>query len=207
MSVVPGGMPLLASGSHLDETDGACLMEFASILAGERFNDRPRCSDPVLADLVRAVNDEMSTGGRQQLAMTAPVLVGLVGDDRIAPAVVAAAADVALTRTPPSRWSAWRLRRQERRARARLARESAPGRSRVGRLGRRTGSVLYARGPANHAVTRAVSALAGAPDPERDRALSAALTAALGAALLLDGPGQHAGDEVALQEEVQDHHG
>ena len=92
-------MPLLASGSHLDETDGACLMEFASILAGERFSDRPRCSDPVLADLVRAVNDEMSTDGRQQLAMTAPVLVGLVGDDRIAPAVVAAAADVALTRT------------------------------------------------------------------------------------------------------------
>jgi hypothetical protein len=210
VSPVPGGMPLLASGSHLDESDGACLMEFASILAGERFSDRPRCSDPVLADLVRAVNDEMSTDGRQQLAMTAPVLVGLVGDDRIAPAVVAAAADVALTRTPPSRWSAWRLRGQERRARARLARKSPPGpsvrRSAVARLRRRTVSVLYARGPANHAVTRAVSALASAPRPERDRALGAALTAALGAALLLDGPGQHAGDEVALQEEVQDHH-
>lgn len=210
VSPVPGSLPLLDSGSHLDETDGACLMEFASVLAGERFSDRPHCSDPVLADLVRAVNDEMSTDGRQQLAMTAPIIIGLVGDDRIAPAVVAAAADVALTRTPPSRWSAWRLRGQERRARARLARESPPEPSSPGsalrRLGRRTVSVLYARGPANHAVSRAVSALASAPHPERDRALGAALTAALRAALLLDGPGQHAGDEMALQEEVQDHH-
>jgi hypothetical protein len=207
VSSVPGGMPLLASGSHLDETDGACLMEFASILAGERFSDRPRCSDPVLADLVRAVNDGMSPDGRQALAATAPSIVGLVGDDRIAPAVVAAAADVALAHEPPSRWSAWRLRRQERRAHARLDRESRhrPATDR-GRVVHRTAAVLYARGPASHAVSRAVSVLAVGPRQQRDLALRTALTEALRAALLLDGPGQHAGDEVPLQEEVQHHH-
>ncbi len=211
MCPVPTGLPMLAPGAHIDETDGVCLMEYTSILAGEPFTDRPRCSDPVLADLVRAVNDEMSTDGRQRLVRAAPSIVGLVGDDRIAPAVVAAATDVALAHTRPSRWSAWRLRQHERRARARLAGEShqpaVARRTPLGRLRRRFAAAVYARGPASHAISRAVSVLAVGPRAERDLALRTALTEALHAALLLDGAGEHAGDEVALQEEVQHHHG
>ncbi len=211
MHPVPTGLPTLTPGAHLDETDGVCLMEYTSILAGERFSDRPRCSDPVLADLVRAVNDEMSTDGRQRLVLAAPSIVGLVGDDRIAPTVVAAATDVALARTRSSRWSRWRLRQHERRARARLARESrqpehADRMTARRRIARRFAAAVYARGPASHAVSRAVSVLAVGPRAERDLALRTALTEALQAALLLDGAGEHPGDEVALQEEVQHHH-
>lgn len=46
-------------------------MEFTSILAGERFSDHPRCTDPVLATVARTVNDYSTDGGRQRLAVLA----------------------------------------------------------------------------------------------------------------------------------------
>jgi hypothetical protein len=46
-------------------------MEYTSIIAGERFSDHPRCTDPALAAVARAVNDYSSDAGRQQLAALA----------------------------------------------------------------------------------------------------------------------------------------
>lgn len=185
MANLPAGMPVLEAGAHLDPTDGACLMELTSLLAGERFTDRPHCADPVLAELVRDVNDAISFDGRQRLASTAPYMIGLVGDDRIAPAVVAAVAGVALSRSALPQRSRTRLHRQERRARARLARTQHDAGRRVQiarRLRRRLSAAVYARGPGSRAVTRTVLEMSVVGGAERDRALHEALVAALDAA-------------------------
>jgi hypothetical protein len=46
-------------------------MEYTSTLAGERWTDSPRCTDPVLAAVARAVNDYTSERGRSRLAVLA----------------------------------------------------------------------------------------------------------------------------------------
>lgn len=56
---VPDFMPVLKRGRHISPADGACMMEYISVLAGERFSDRPACVHPVLAHMARAVNDYM----------------------------------------------------------------------------------------------------------------------------------------------------
>jgi hypothetical protein len=51
-------------------------MELASMLAGERFTDRPRCVDPVLAAYLRAFNDRLGHRDRQRLVPYAARVVG-----------------------------------------------------------------------------------------------------------------------------------
>ena len=70
------GLPALAAGSHLRPEQGACVMEYVSVLAGERFGDRPRCVDRRLASLARAVNDTVGDTARPRLALLAPALIG-----------------------------------------------------------------------------------------------------------------------------------
>lgn len=79
---VPDGVPVLSRGSHRSPRRGACFMEFASFLAGERWSDHPSCTHPLLAHLARRVNDHMSHAGRQQLVPLIPLVVGRHGDDR-----------------------------------------------------------------------------------------------------------------------------
>ena len=43
----------LGRGKHASPTDGVCVMELSSMLAGERFSDRPRSVCPVIASLLR----------------------------------------------------------------------------------------------------------------------------------------------------------
>lgn len=74
MARIPDGLPQLRPGRHRRRRHGVCLMEYTSILAGERFSDHPRCTDPVLATVARAVNDYTSDGGRQRLAILATEL-------------------------------------------------------------------------------------------------------------------------------------
>ena len=64
----PTAMPILATGRHRSPRHGACLMEYTSVLAGERFSDSPHCTDPVLAAVARAVNDYSSDASRQRIA-------------------------------------------------------------------------------------------------------------------------------------------
>jgi hypothetical protein len=54
-------------------------MELASMLAGERFSDEPRCVDPVLAAYLRALNDRLGHHDRQRLLPYASRAVGTAG--------------------------------------------------------------------------------------------------------------------------------
>src|SRR6188472_4358670 len=81
-SSVPDGVPVLSRGKHRSPRRGACFMEFASFLAGERWSDHPSCTHPLLAQLSRQVNDNLSDGDRQQLLPLIPLVVGRLGDGR-----------------------------------------------------------------------------------------------------------------------------
>jgi hypothetical protein len=74
-------LPMLARGKHRSPKKGACFMEFASLLAGERFSDHPSCTHPLLAAVARHVNDWTSDAGRPRLAPLIPSVIGLTGDD------------------------------------------------------------------------------------------------------------------------------
>jgi hypothetical protein len=71
MARIPESLPLLSPGRHHRRRHGVCLMEFTSIVAGEPFSDHPRCTDPALAAVARAVNDYSSDSARQRLAVLA----------------------------------------------------------------------------------------------------------------------------------------
>ena len=78
---LPELLPMLSRGKHRSPRKGACFMEFASLLAGERWSDHPACTHPLLAALARHVNDYTSDAGRQRLADLIPSVIGLTGDD------------------------------------------------------------------------------------------------------------------------------
>src|SRR3954464_262197 len=67
MAKMPPPLPILAARRHRSPRHGACLMEYTSVLAGERFSDSPRCTDPVLAAVARAVNDYSGEAARQRI--------------------------------------------------------------------------------------------------------------------------------------------
>lgn len=75
--VVPDGMPVLSAGRHRSPSRGACFMEYASYLAGERWSDHPECTHPLLAALARDVNDLTTNAGRSRLVDLVPRVVGL----------------------------------------------------------------------------------------------------------------------------------
>ena len=77
----PDVMPILSPGRHRSPRRGACFMEFASYLAGERWSDHPACTQGTLAHLARMVNDLTSEAGRAQLTPLIPTVVGLTSDD------------------------------------------------------------------------------------------------------------------------------
>jgi hypothetical protein len=68
---VPDSMPVLTRGKHRKPRNGACLMEYVSVLAGDAFTDAPPCTDPTLAAIARAVNDYSGDEMRQRLAVLA----------------------------------------------------------------------------------------------------------------------------------------
>ncbi|MFB2584474.1 hypothetical protein [Herbiconiux liukaitaii] len=75
------GVPLLSAGRHRTPRSGACFMEFASYLAGERWSDHPACTHAGLAQLARAVNDLTTDQSRSRLAPLIPSVIGLTSDD------------------------------------------------------------------------------------------------------------------------------
>src|SRR5829696_7826310 len=78
---LPELMPVLSRGRHRSPRRGACFMELASFLAGQRWSDHPACTHPLLAALARQVNDRTGDAGRQRLAGLIPSVIGLTGDD------------------------------------------------------------------------------------------------------------------------------
>lgn len=76
---IPDGLPVLARGKHRTPRSGACFMEMASVLAGEKWSDQPQCTHPLLAGLARLVNDSISDTGRRGLVEHIPSVVGVRG--------------------------------------------------------------------------------------------------------------------------------
>jgi len=66
----------LGRGKHASPAEGACVMELASMLAGEPFSDRPASVSPAIAAFMRAYNDAVDDRRRQQLYGCAARLVG-----------------------------------------------------------------------------------------------------------------------------------
>ncbi len=102
-STLPDGMPVLSRGRHRTPRRGACFMELASLLAGERWSDHPSCTHPLLAHLARLVNDHTSDAGRQELAPLIPSVVGRRGDDTTALKVSVAVAAHTILEVPEVR--------------------------------------------------------------------------------------------------------
>ncbi|MFI7701219.1 hypothetical protein [Nonomuraea sp. NPDC049480] len=74
-------MPVLSRGRHRNPKRGACFMELASYLAGERWSDHPACTHPLLAALARLVNDNVGDESRAKLVGLVPSIIGLSSDD------------------------------------------------------------------------------------------------------------------------------
>jgi hypothetical protein len=66
----------LARGKHDTPADGACVLELASMLAGEPFGDQPRSVSPVIAAYLRTYNDGADDVSRQALYGAAARVVG-----------------------------------------------------------------------------------------------------------------------------------
>lgn len=78
----------LSRGKHGSPHEGACVMELASMLAGEPFSDRPRSVCPVIGAFLRIYNDRLDDERRQDLYAYAAKIVG-----------TSATADVVMART------------------------------------------------------------------------------------------------------------
>ena len=93
----PNLMPVLPRGKHRNLRRGACFMEMASFLAGERWSDHPVCTHPLLAEMARLVNDCVTDQLRPQLIPMIPSVIGLTSDDlRMDVAIALRSAAVAL---------------------------------------------------------------------------------------------------------------
>ncbi len=69
----------LRKGRHDSPEEGACVMELASMLAGEPFSDHPVSVCPVIGSCLRAYNDWIDDDRRQDLYRYAAKVVGTRG--------------------------------------------------------------------------------------------------------------------------------
>jgi hypothetical protein len=65
----------LSPGRHMRPEDGVCVMELASVLAGQRFTDRPWSASPLITDLLQGYNDGLDDDRRQTLKRFAASVV------------------------------------------------------------------------------------------------------------------------------------
>jgi len=70
----------LSAGKHRSPEDGVCVVELASMLAGETFTDRPPSVCPVIGAFLRAYNDGTTEERRQDLYECASLIVGSRAD-------------------------------------------------------------------------------------------------------------------------------
>ena len=73
----------LSKGKHASPEDGACVMELASMLAGEPFTDHPASVCPVIGSFLRSYNDSVDERRRQSLYEYASKVVGSRGGQRV----------------------------------------------------------------------------------------------------------------------------
>lgn len=66
----------LSRGKHASPDSGVCVMELASMLAGEPFSDRPESVSRVVGSFLRSYNDAVDDSRRQELYAVAAKIVG-----------------------------------------------------------------------------------------------------------------------------------
>jgi hypothetical protein len=118
----------LSAGRHASPDAGMCVVELASVLAGEPFSDRPHSVCPVIAAFLRTYNDRSEPARRQDLIPYAAKIVGSVVDLQSERARTAQCVDWATGRLgAPLPRRHWHLRRiaAGRGARLQLQREMA----------------------------------------------------------------------------------
>jgi hypothetical protein len=76
MPVVSHQTIRLSKGRHSSPESGACVMELASMLAGEQFTDHPRSVSRVVGAFLRCYNDMLDDTRRQDLYEYAAKVVG-----------------------------------------------------------------------------------------------------------------------------------
>lgn len=190
----PEGIPVLSAGRHRNPRKGACFMEMASFLAGERWSDHPSCTHPLLAGLARMVNDVLPDDERGRIAPHIPDVVGLTSQSievDLAIAVRAAAAAVPVAAADRQNVMACALTTCERllddrgvaqpelRRIIRDARLAAPGAADFAAAHAPRGPVsegMFRRRTAPHIVRYAVDGLASACTDDRHDRLVALLT-------------------------------
>ena len=95
----------LSRGKHGSPEDGACVMELASMLAGEEFSDHPRSVCPIIAAFLRGYNDAVDEERRQDLYRYASEVVGSrAGADVIRDRTVHLTERARQLRGPRRRW-------------------------------------------------------------------------------------------------------
>jgi hypothetical protein len=181
-SAPPDGLPQLARGRHAVPEEGACLMEYTSVLAGLRFSDRPRCTAPTLAGLARLVNDASSDAARPALATRAPELsvrgqLSVQQSAEIVAGALSSAADALAELTDPAAPERRRVRRLRRQAVRERTRASAAAGGWT--AWPRAAEVVHRHCTARLRTECAVRALSALAVPARDRALAALLDDAL----------------------------
>jgi hypothetical protein len=72
----PAQMPVPSRGTHLSVDRGACVMEYAALLSGDRHTDHPVRVHPYLAAICRQVNDRVGDEARAELVRLVPALLG-----------------------------------------------------------------------------------------------------------------------------------
>lgn len=78
---IPEFLPRISSGKHRSPEQGACVMEYISMLAGEEFTDFPKCTHRSLAQLAQNANDHMPDRERYRLVPLINRLFGTGTDD------------------------------------------------------------------------------------------------------------------------------
>jgi hypothetical protein len=73
----------LSKGKHTSPEHGACVLELASMLAGERFSDHPRSVSRTIGAFLRGYNDLLDDRRRQDLYGYAAQCVGTAQGDAI----------------------------------------------------------------------------------------------------------------------------
>jgi hypothetical protein len=78
-SIVSHQTVRLRRGKHASPEKGVCVMELASMLAGEPFSDRPQAVCPVIGAYLRSYNDVVDDERRQDLYRYASEAIGTAG--------------------------------------------------------------------------------------------------------------------------------
>ena len=79
----------LSRGRHSSPEHGACVMELASMLAGEAFTDHPRSVSRPIASFLRGYNDLLDDRRRADLYRYAAQAVGTAGSPAVEEARIA----------------------------------------------------------------------------------------------------------------------